>query len=54
MIRNNQGLGLMSQWFTSPNYKGDISSPTNICFGDLLNKNPQKLGHQSQALLNKK
>ena len=29
------GLGLMSQCFTSPNKKGDISSPTDICCGDV-------------------
>ena len=53
----SQGLGLMSQCFTSPNR--DISSPTDIWFGDVQNKSPKKWtftnkipikGHQSQPL----
>ena len=48
---SNTGLGIdVPLCFTSPNYEGDISTPTDIWFGD-RNKIPKK-GHQSQPQLN--
>ena len=49
---SNTGLGIdVPLCFTSPNYEGDISTPTDIWFGD-RNKIPKK-GHQSQPQLKK-
>ena len=45
-----QGLGLMSQCFTSPKYWGYFISNRYGCFSDV--KEIPKMGHQSQPLKN--